>query len=152
MLCQEWGGPEVLRLGELEPLHPAPGEALIEVAAAGVNFADTLLIQGKYQEKPAFPFAPGLEVAGKVISVGEGVERIKPGERVMALLDHGGFAEASVARESDIFTIPEEMSFETAAGFPITYGTAHGALHWLANLQAGETLVVHGAAGGVGLG
>lgn len=151
MLCQKWGGPEVLRLGEVEPPHPGPGQALIEVAAAGVNFADTLLIQGKYQEKPAFPFAPGLEIAGRVIAVGEGVERIKPGERVMALLDHGGFAEASIARESDIFAIPDEMSFEIAAGFPITYGTAHGALRWLANLKAEETLVVHGAAGGVGL-
>ena len=151
MLCKEWGKAESLQIGALEEPVLTPGKALIEVAAAGVNFADTLMIAGKYQEKPAFPFAPGLEVAGKIVAVGEGVKRLKVGDRVLALLDHGGFAELAVANESDIFAIPDEMSFETAAGFPITYGTAHGALRWLANMQAGETLLVHGAAGGVGL-
>lgn len=151
MLCEAYGPPESLRLGELPEPTPGPGEVLVRVAAAGVNFADTLMIEGKYQEKPPFPFAPGLEVAGSVAAVGEGVSRIEPGQRVLALTEAGGFAELALAAESDVFPIPEQMGFETAAGFPITYGTAHGALTWRAELQPGETLAVHGAAGGVGL-
>ncbi len=151
VICDAWGKPGDLTVGELPDPAPAEGEVLIAVGAAGLNFADTLMIQGKYQEKPAFPFSPGLEVAGTVAAIGQGVSRVKPGDRVLALVDHGGFAELALARESDVFPIPDSMDFETAAGFPITYGTAHGALVWRANLQAGETLLVHGAAGGVGL-
>jgi len=150
-LCEAWGGPETLSLGELPAPEPGPGEVLVEVAACGVNFADTLMISGKYQEKPAFPFAPGLEVAGRVAARGAGVTRVAVGARVLALLDWGGFAESVVARESDVFVLPDAMDFTTAAGFPITYGTAHAALVWHAALQAGETLLVLGAAGGVGL-
>lgn len=151
VLCHQWGGPETLSVGEVEPPLPGPGEVAIAVAAAGVNFADTLIIQGKYQERPAFPFTPGLEIAGTVTAVGEGVRRLAPGHRVMAVLGHGGFAEVAVARESDVFKIPDSMDFPIAAGFPITYGTAHGALVWRAGLKPGETLLVHGAAGGAGL-
>jgi NADPH2:quinone reductase len=151
ILCHEWGGPETLSVGEVALPEPGPGEVAIAVAAAGVNFADTLMIQGKYQERPAFPFTPGLEIAGTVTAVGEGVRRIAPGHRVMAVPGHGGFAEAAVARESDVFKIPDTMDFPVAAGFPITYGTAHGALVWRAGLKPGETLLVHGAAGGAGL-
>lgn len=130
---------------------PGPGEVLIRVRAAGVNFADTLILAGKYQEKPPLPFIPGFEAAGEVVGVGPGVTRLKVGARVLASLDKGAFAELAVAREADVFPLPEKMDFATAAGFPITYGTAHGALIWRAALQPKETLVVHGAAGGVGL-
>ena len=151
VLCRRLGGPEVLSLEEVEQPSPGTGEILIDVAAAGVNFADTLIIAGKYQEKPPFPFAPGLEVAGRVAALGEGVEGPAPGSRVMALTDRGGYAEAALARAEDVFVLPETMDFVTAAGFPITYGTAHGALVWRAGLKPGEVLLVHGAAGGVGL-
>ena len=151
VLCKDWGGPESLAVAEVDPPQPGPGEVLVAVAAAGVNFADTLMIAGKYQEKPPFPFAPGLEAAGRVLAVGQDVTRVAAGDRVLALTDWGAYAEQAVARESDVFAIPEAMDFADAAGFPITYGTAHGALRWHADLQAGETLLVHGAAGGVGL-
>jgi NADPH2:quinone reductase len=151
VLCSEWGGPERLTLGEVAPPVPGAGEVLIAVAAAGVNFADTLIIAGTYQEKPAFPFSPGMEVAGVVEAVGAGVTRVAPGARVIGLTDSGGFAEKAVAREGDVFLLPETMDFVIAAGFPVTYGTAHGALVWRAGLKPGEVLLVHGAAGGVGL-
>ena len=151
VLCHRWGGPGDLILSEVAAPEPGPGEVRIAVHAAGLNFADTLMIAGKYQEKPPFPFAPGLEAAGVIEALGPGVEGPAPGTRVLALTDHGAYAEAAVARAHDVFAIPESMDFAAAAGFPITYGTAHGALTWRAGLQAGETLLVHGAAGGVGL-
>ena len=151
ILCRDWSGPEGLELAEIPWPSPGPGEVAVALEAAGVNFADSLIIAGKYQEKPALPFTPGLEGAGVVRAVGPGVTRIKPGDRVMALFDHGGYAEAALARESDVHPLPDGIDFETAAGFPITYGTAHGALVWRAALKPGETLLVHGAAGGVGL-
>ncbi|MBB3066358.1 NADPH:quinone oxidoreductase family protein [Limibacillus halophilus] len=151
VICDSWGEPESLKVGQLPEPRPGAGDVLIRVAAAGLNFADTLMIAGKYQEKPPFPFSPGLEVAGEVLEVGEGVSGTKPGDRVLAVVDHGGFAEQAIARESDVFKIPDSLDFQSAAGFPITYGTAHGALVWRAGLKAGETLLVHGAAGGVGL-
>jgi NADPH2:quinone reductase len=151
VLCHDWGGADGLTVGELPAPRPGPGQVAIEIAAAGVNFADTLIVAGKYQVKPPLPFSPGLEVAGRVGAVGPGVTRVKPGDRVLALLDWGGFAEAAVAGETDVFAIPQAMDFKTAAGFPITYGTAHGALVWRANLRPDEVLLVHGAAGGVGL-
>ncbi len=151
VLCHRWGGPSDLTLSEVETPVPGPGEVLIAVRAAGLNFADTLMIAGKYQEKPPFPFAPGLEAAGVVESLGPGVEGPAPGTRVLALCDRGAYAEHLVARAADVFAIPEAMDFVTAAGFPITYGTAHGALSWRADLQPGEALLVHGASGGAGL-
>ncbi len=151
LLCLEHGGPERLSLSTAPKPEPAACEVVIRVRAAGVNFADTLIIQGKYQEKPPFPFSPGLEVAGEVESLGQGVADLSIGDRVLAVLDYGGFAEFARARSGDVHRIPDEMDFATAAGFPIVYGTAHAALCWHARLQAGESLVVHGAAGGVGL-
>lgn len=152
VVCREWGGPESLALEEVaEPGAPGAGQVRIAVRAAGINFADTLMIRGKYQVKPDFPFSPGLEIAGIVEEVGSGVTSVRPGDRVMALLDHGGYAERAVARAADVFPIPDSMDFETAAGFPIAYGTSHVALWERAGLKPGETLVVHGAAGGVGL-
>ncbi|MCH8925952.1 MAG: NADPH:quinone oxidoreductase family protein [Proteobacteria bacterium] len=151
VLCERWGEPEVLRLGEIEAPEPGAGEVRLAVHAAGVNFADILMVAGKYQEKPPFPFTPGMEVAGVVEAVGAGVTRVKPGERVLALPGFGGFAESALAQAHNVFAIPEAMDFVTAAGFAITYGTALGALVWRAALEAGELLLVHGAAGGVGL-
>lgn len=151
VLCHHWGGPRDLRVSEVEAPVPGAGEVRIAVRAAGLNFADTLMIAGKYQEKPPFPFAPGLEAAGTIDALGPGVDNLKIGTRVLALADHGAFAESLVVRASDVFPIPDSMDFAAAAGFPITYGTAHGALIWRANMQAGEVLLVHGAAGGAGL-
>lgn len=122
----------------------------IAVHAAGVNFADSLLVVGKYQEKREPPFIPGFEVAGVVTDVAEDVTTCKPGDRVMALVE-GGFAEEAVARQSDVYVIPDDMDFVTAASFPVVYGTSHHGLIEKARLKAGETLLVHGAAGGVGL-
>lgn len=150
-LCRGWGGPERLALEAVPIPGVGPGQVRLAVHAAGVNFADTLIIAGKYQEKPAFPFAPGFEAAGIVLETGPGVTGIRPGDRVMALLDHGAYAGQVVAQAADIFRIPDRMDFATAAGFPITYGTSHLALWDRAALQPGETLLVHGAAGGVGL-
>jgi NADPH2:quinone reductase len=151
VLCERWGEPEVLSLGEIEVPEPGAGEVRLAVHAAGVNFADILMVAGKYQEKPPFPFTPGMEVAGVVEAVGAGVTRVEPGERVLALPGSGGFAESALAQAHNVFAIPETMDFVTAAGFAITYGTALGALVWRAALEAGELLLVHGAAGGVGL-
>ncbi len=151
VLCEAWGEPEGLRLGEVDVPEPGPGEVRLAVHAAGVNFADILMVAGKYQEKPPFPFTPGLEAAGVVEAVGEGVTRVAPGDRVLALPASGAFAEAALAREDSVFKIPGAMDFVTAAGFAVTYGTAQGALDWRAHLRPGELLLVHGAAGGAGL-
>ncbi len=151
VLCEAWGEPEGLRLGEVDAPEPGPGEVRLAVHAAGVNFADILMVAGKYQEKPPFPFTPGLEAAGVVEAVGSNVTRIAPGDRVLALPASGAFAEAALAREDSVFEIPDAMDFVTAAGFAVTYGTAQGALDWRAQLRPGERLLIHGAAGGAGL-
>jgi NADPH:quinone reductase len=152
ILCDSFGGIDHLRLEEIPPpVIGAEHEVVIDVAAAGVNFADTLMIAGTYQEKPPLPFIPGLEAAGTVRACGRGVRRVKPGDRILAVVGRGSFAEQAVALEGDVFPIPAEMDFVTAAGFAIAYGTSHGALRWRADLQPGEVLLVHGAAGGVGL-
>lgn len=151
VLCRDWGGPEGLTVEDVAAPQPGPDQVLIEVAAAGVNFADTLMIAGKYQEKPPFPFSPGLEIAGSVRALGANVSGLAAGQRVMALTDWGGYAEAALARAGDVYPIPDSLGWAEAAGFPITYGTAHAALRWHADLQPGEVLLVHGAAGGVGL-
>lgn len=151
VICQGWGGPEFLKLLDVPPPSVGPGQVRLAVAAAGINFADTLMIAGKYQEKPAFPFSPGLEVAGIVEEIGPDVTGLTVGQRVAAVLDHGGFAEQAVARVEDVFPIPDSMNFAVAASFPIAYGTSHIALRERARLQAGDILLVHGAAGGVGL-
>ena len=151
VICHASGGPEGLVMDDLPAPNTGPGQVMIDVHAAGVNFADILMIAGQYQEKPGLPFVPGLEVAGTVRASGPGVKRLGPRQRVMAVLDHGGFAEQAVAREADVFPIPDEMDFATAAGFPSAYGTAYGALRWRADMRPGELLLVTGAAGGVGL-
>jgi NADPH2:quinone reductase len=149
--CKSWGEPKTLVLEQMAVPEPGPGPVRIAVQAAGVNFADTLMIAGKYQERPDFPFVPGLEAAGEIDAVGKGVIGIKEGDRVMAILGHGAFAERALAPAEAVFHIPKSMDAMTAAGFPVAYGTSHVALRHRALLKAGETLVVHGAAGGVGL-
>jgi NADPH2:quinone reductase len=149
VLCKSFGGGLVVE--EVESPKPGPGAVLIEVHAAGVNFADTLIIEGKYQEKPALPFTPGAEVAGVVTELGDGVTTVKRGDRVLATISWGGYAEFVIAPAESVTRIPDRMEFAVAAGFPLAYGTSHGALEWRARLQQGETLLVHGAAGGVGL-
>jgi len=150
--CQAWGEIDNLALVDVPPpAAPGPGEVLIDIAAAGVNFADLLMTAGKYQERPMPPFTPGFEAAGHVRAVGADAKRVRVGDRVLAVLDRGGFAEQVLAREADTFILPAAMDFATAAGFAIAYGTSHGALTWRAGLQEGELLLVLGAAGGVGL-
>jgi NADPH:quinone reductase len=151
VVCHELTGPEGLRVEELPLPQPGPGEVRLRVRAAGVNFADSLIITGRYQDRPALPFVPGLEVAGQIEACGEGVLGFRPGERVMATLAFGGFAEEVVVPARDVVRLPDAIDYVAAAGLAIAYGTAYGALVWAARLRAGETLVVHGAAGGVGL-
>lgn len=152
VLCKEFGSHKDLVVAEVPPpADPGPGQVKIAVGAAGLNFADLLMIGGSYQEKPALPFVPGLEAAGTVLACGPGVTRVAPGDRVLALVDHGAFAEQALAREADVHPLPPGMDEVTAAGFAIAYGTAHGALRWRADLKHGETVLVHGAGGGVGL-
>lgn len=151
LICAQPTGYEDLRLGDFPDPVAGPGEALIEVAAAGMNFADSLMVAGKYQVRPDLPFVPGLELAGTIAALGAGVRGLAIGDRVMAVVDHGAFAARAVAKAADIFAIPAGLDFNQASGFPIAYGTSYGALVWKARLRPGETLLVHGAAGGVGL-
>ncbi len=151
ILCKEFGDPSILFLGEVEEPDIAPGMVNIQIHSTGLNFPDTLLVAGKYQAKPPFPFTPGMECAGTVAELGEGVTHLGIGDRVMAHLGHGGFAEYVLAEGSKTLQIPDNMPFDEAAGFPITYGTTYHALVDRAEIKAGEVLLVHGAAGGVGL-
>ena len=143
--------PGELVVGEVPEPEVGAGMVGIAVKAAGCNFADILMVQGKYQMKPPFPFTPGAEVAGVVESVGGGVDAVKPGDRVLATLLYGGFAERASAPIQTVRRIPEQMSFEEAAVFPVVYPTAHAALVHRARLREGETVLVTAAAGGVGL-
>lgn len=151
LVCHAWGAVEDLVVDELPAPVPAAEQVLIQVAATAVNFADTIMVGGTYQTKPPLPFAPGLETAGTVLAVGDKVTRFKAGDRVMALLAYGGLAEQALAAASDTWAIPAGMSFDDAAAFPVAYLSSDVALRWMGRLQAGETLLVLGAAGGVGL-
>lgn len=148
--CHELTGPASLRLDEIPTPEPGAGEVAIDVRAAGVNFPDVLLSHGRYQFKPPPPFVPGGELAGVVHAVGSGVTRIQPGMRVAATMIAGAFAERVVVPEAAVLPIPDGASFEAAAAMPITYLTTMHALVDRAALAAGETLLVLGAAGGVG--
>ncbi|MAY88539.1 MAG: NADPH:quinone oxidoreductase [Pseudooceanicola sp.] len=150
MFSTEVGGPETLKLTETETPTPKGTEVLIRVRAAGVNFPDTLMIRDMYQFKPPRPFAPGGEIAGEIEAVGDKVTTVKPGDRVLALIGHGGFATHAIADASRVIPVPDSMPFEDAACFIFTYGTSHHALKDRAHLKAGETLLILGAAGGVG--
>jgi NADPH2:quinone reductase len=151
VLCKAYGPPESLIVEEVPSPVPGPGEAVISVKAASVNFPDVLIIENKYQVKPPLPFSPGSELAGLVKTVGEGVTAFKPGDRVMAITGYGAFAEEVKTDARRILAIPAGMDFATAAAFGLTYATAEHALVDRGALKAGETLLVLGAAGGVGL-
>jgi NADPH2:quinone reductase len=152
VLCREWGDPESLRVEEVARAPLGPSEARIRVHACGVNFADTLMVAGKYQVKPEFPFTPGLEAAGEVIEIGPEVKHLRVGQRALAVLRFGGGYAEEIALNADaVVPIPEPMDYVTAAAFPVAYGTSHFALTHRGHLTAGETLLVLGAAGGVGL-
>src|SRR5437763_898 len=119
MFCKEWGEPSTLAFEEVEPSSPGAGEVRVAVRASGVNFADVLMIAGEYQFKPPFPFSPGFEVSGVVSDIGEGVDRLKPGDRVTAALPYGGYAEEVVVSAANLLAIPDRMDFSTAAAFPV---------------------------------
>lgn len=151
IVCKDWGPPDSLALEQLPDPLPGPGQVLIEVKAAGVNFPDVLTVQGKYQIKPPLPFVPGNEFAGVVRAVGPGVTAHAPGDRVIAFTRTGAFAELALAPVDVLVPMPDAMDFEVAASITLTYGTSYHALADRGALRAGETVLVLGAAGGVGL-
>ena len=151
IVCKTFGPPEALVLEDVPSRPIGKGEVRIAVKAAGVNFPDTLIIQGKYQLKADPPFTPGGEVAGTVVEVGEKVKHVRTGDAVAALLPTGGYAEEAVASGEAVIPLPRGMDLNDAAGFPFIYGTTLHALKQRGQLKAGETLLVLGAAGGVGL-
>ena len=144
VVCREWGGPEKLGVEDVPSPSLRDGAARIKVHAAGVNFADLLLLAGQYQEKPAFPFTPGAEAVGEITEIGSGVKGFNLGDRVMALTGLGAFADEAVVDAQRVLPNPPTMEFSTAAAFPVAYGTSHGALEWRARLQPGEWLLVTG--------
>ena len=151
VICRAWGEVDGLKVEEVAAPTPGPDDVLIAVKATAVNYADALMTAGRYQTKPDLPFSPGLETAGVVASCGSRVTRLKPGDRVMAILAYGGLAEMAVAPASETFAMPSRMSFEEAGAFPVAYISSHVAIRWQGRLEPGETLLVLGAAGGVGL-
>ncbi|GAB3643094.1 NADPH:quinone oxidoreductase family protein [Spirosoma arcticum] len=151
IVCQQFGPPDQLVLTDVPGPKAGKGQVVVRVEACGVNFPDTLIIEGKYQFKPTLPFSPGGEVSGTITEVGEGVNHLKVGDAVFSMSIHGGFAEEVVTSAATTLPIPAGMDFVTAASTMYTYGTSYYALKDRANLQPGETLLVLGAAGGVGL-
>jgi len=151
ILCQRFGTPDDLVLADIPDPVPGPGEAVAKVKAVGLNFFDTLIIAGKYQTKPPFPFSPGGEFAGVVETVGPGVNGFAPGDRVMGYTNFNATRERTAVRTDWIVKIPAHLDFDRAAALTITYGTSYHALKYRALLRGGETLVVLGASGGVGL-
>ena len=151
VLCKQFGPPDSLVIEEVASPRPGPGEAVVSVKAASVNFPDVLIIQNKYQFKPPLPFSPGSELAGVVKEVGEGVSAFRPGDKVIAFTTYGAFAEEVKTEAARLLPLPEGMDFASGAAFLLTYGTSDHALRDRAALKAGETLLVLGAAGGVGL-
>ena len=151
LVCNEYGPPESLLIENHDDPVAGAGQIVVDVAAAGINFPDVLSIAGKYQVKTPTPFVPGNEAAGVVAAIGEGVSRVNVGDRVIVTTLGGAFAEKCVAEEKTTMPLPEGLDFEQGAGFTVTYGTSYHALKQNANLQPGETVLVLGAAGGVGI-
>lgn len=151
IVCKNWGPPDSLELQDLPDLVPGPGEVAVDVRAAGVNFPDVLTVQGKYQVKPPLPFTPGNEFAGVVRAVGEGVKGVAVGDRVIGFTQTGAFAQQAIAPAAVLMPMPPGMDFDIAAAITLTYGTSHHAVVDRGQLKAGETMLVLGAAGGVGL-
>jgi NADPH2:quinone reductase len=151
VVCKAWGLPDTLVVEELPDPVPGPGQVALAIHAAGVNFPDVLIIQGKYQFKPELPFTPGSELSGVVTAVGDGVTGYQVGDRVIAFCSTGAFAQQIVVPQQALMPMPPGMDFDTAAAITLTYGTSHHAVVDRAQLKAGETMLVLGAAGGVGL-
>ena len=151
IVCHELSGLAALRLEDVPEPRPRSGQVRVRVRACGINFADSLIARGQYQTQPEPPFSPGFEVAGDILDVGEGVTDFRAGDRVIAITPHGGYAEQVVANVDRCVPMPATMPYEQGAAFPVVFGTSHIALWHRARLRAGETLVVHGASGGVGL-
>lgn len=151
LVCKEYGPPESLVIEELDDPVAGKGEIVVDAEAAGINFPDVLVIAGKYQVKTPTPFVPGNEAAGVVCAVGDDVKRIKVGDRVIVMTRGGAFAEKVVAEEITTMPLPDGLDFEQGAGFAVTYGTSYHALKQSADVQPGETVLVLGAAGGVGI-
>jgi NADPH2:quinone reductase len=151
VVCEKYGPPDSLVVKDLPSPRPGAGEVVVSVKAAGVNFPDVLIIENKYQFKPPLPFSPGSELAGVVKEVGEGVSAWRPGDRVMAFTTYGAFSEEVKVEAARLFRLPAKMGFEEGAAFLLTYATSDHALRDRAALASGETLLVLGAAGGVGL-
>jgi NADPH2:quinone reductase len=151
LLCKYYGGPDDLAIEDIAEPTAGPGEAIVDVKAAALNFFDTLIIAGKYQTKPAMPFSPAAEFAGVVKSLGPGASGIKAGDRVLGYLGYGAARERIVAKADRLIQIPDALDFDRAAGLVVTYGTTLHALKDRAHIREGETLAVLGASGGVGL-
>lgn len=151
VVCKAWGLPDTLVVEEVPDPVPGPGQVALDVMAAGVNFPDVLIIQGKYQFKPELPFTPGSELSGVVRAVGAGVGGVQVGDKVIAFTAQGGFAQQIVVPAQALIPMPPGMDFDTAAAITLAYGTSHHAIVDRAALRAGETMLVLGAAGGVGL-
>jgi len=151
LLCKQFGPPESLVLEDVPSPKPGPGEVVVAIKAASVNFPDVLIIQNKYQVKPPLPFSPGSELAGVVKEIGADVKNVKPGDKVIAFTTFGAFAEEVKTEAARLLPMPEGMGFDAAASFILTYGTTDHALRDRAQLKSGESLLVLGAAGGVGV-
>lgn len=151
LLCERWAHYSELKLADVAKPVLKPGQVRIAVKYATAGFGQTLVVSGKYQRKPPLPFVPGTEVSGIVLEAADDVATFKPGDRVVAALDWGGYAEEAVATALTTWPVPDGIDLADAVNVPLSYGTSYAALHWRARMRAGETLVVFGAAGGVGL-
>jgi NADPH2:quinone reductase len=147
----EFGGPEKLKLEDVPDLRPGPGEVVVRIHAAGVNPVDTYIRSGTYAVKPKLPYTPGMDGAGVVLRTGEGVKRVKAGDRVYVAASNGTYAEQAVARDSQVQPLPSNITFQQGAAIGVPYGTAYRALFHKADAQPGETVLIHGASGGVGI-
>ena len=151
IVCNEWCKPEELKVSEIKNPTLDDNSVRVEIYASGVNFPDVLIVQGKYQYKPPFPFSPGSEVAGIISEIGKNIKNLKVGDRIMAVTGHGAFAEEICVPEDKITLVPESMDFITAASMSLTYGTSSYALFQRANIKENDVVLIHGATGGVGI-
>jgi len=151
VVCRDWCDYNDLILDEIDRPAFKPGTVRVRIRYAGVSFATTLVVAGRYQRRPPLPFVPGTEITGEVLETGPDETEFKVGDPVMAAIDWGGYSEEAVVRRENLFPLPAGASLADAVALPISYGTSYGALFWRAELKAGEWLLVHGAAGGVGM-
>ena len=150
-LCKEFGPVDSHKVEEIEDPVAGPGQVVVDIKATGISFPDVLIVQGLYQFKPPFPFSPGSEISGIVSSVGEGVTLHKEGDRVMGSIGSGGLCERGAYSEHQLMPLPESMDFNTAAGFPLNYGTTYHAFKQRGELKEGQSVLVLGAGGGLGI-